>query len=942
MKITTIVSLLLVLSGPIPAFAQPAQDGARWSQTLDRVKTSVVSIRVDATRAYDGDWNTTTEATGFVVDAERGLILTNRHVVSPGPVVAEAVFINGEEAELTAVYRDPVHDFGFFRYDPEALQFIVPTALPLVPTGATVGTEIRVIGNDAGEKLSILSGTLAKLDRRAPTYSTRGYNDFNTFYIQSASGTSGGSSGSPVIDIDGRVVALNAGAANQAASSFFLPLNRVARALDKLTTNTAISRGSLQTTLVHQPFDELRRLGLSLDQERMVRSRGESGGMLVVERTIAESPVAAELRPGDILLSVDQQLVTAFPDLAESLDEAVGQMLTVTVQRGEEQLELDVPVTDLHAITPSSYLEYSGGVLHNLSYQQARNLNLPIRGVYVASPGYALAGAGINRGAIITEINNTPVNDIDQLAPLLAAIPDHETFALRHILAGDSRRTSVASVRADRRWFPANRCRNENGGDWRCTELPAPQRDARPDTVATIEFPPQRDPRLKALAPTLVGVRFNMPHRIAGASEVAYRGNGIVIDAEQGLVAVDRNTVPASLGDALLTFGGQVELAATVVGVHPTRNLTLLQYDPAALGDTPIRAIRLARKPAKAGDTVWLVSRNSDQQLTAHSTEISALRGLNPPLSQSFSFRETNLDAYTLINDAGVRSGVMVNARGQLLGLWTAYPRRRQDGSLRWIRYGMPTATFDTAVNWLRSGEPLRSLEVEFDQVPLFAARKQGLPERWLRQFVGSGDNPSTLLGVERILADAPAASFLRGGDLLLAINGQTVSSYDKLEQAVADEQLTMTVFRDGEERTITVPTVTLDRNEIDRVVVWAGAVFHEPHRAAREAGIESDGAYISYYSFGSPASRYGLFALQNVVGINDRPVTELNTLLEQISGLDDRQATRLRIRIWNGREFVKTLKTDHRYWPAYEFVRNDGQWQRRDIGDAAPLAELN
>jgi S1-C subfamily serine protease len=54
-------------------------------------------------------------ATGFIVDAARGIILTNRHVVSPAPIVAQAVLTNYEEVDLKPVYRDPVHDFGFMQ-----------------------------------------------------------------------------------------------------------------------------------------------------------------------------------------------------------------------------------------------------------------------------------------------------------------------------------------------------------------------------------------------------------------------------------------------------------------------------------------------------------------------------------------------------------------------------------------------------------------------------------------------------------------------------------------------------------------------------------------------------------------------------------------------------------------------------------------------------------
>ncbi len=273
---------------------------------MERIASGVVSIQIDQVRAFDTEWNSSAQATGFVIDAARGLILTNRHVVTPGPVTAQAVFQNREEVALHPVYRDPVHDFGVYRYDPAALRFIKPAELPLYPAGAQIGTEIRVVGNDAGEQLSILAGTLARLDREAPEYGSGRYNDFNTFYYQAASSTSGGSSGSPVLDIHGP----RRGAERrrlQRCRVQLLPAARPRRACARLHPRG--QAGAARHAADRVPLHALRRTAPARPRRptpRRPRARGhpKSTGMLVVTEVQPGSRADGVLSVGDILVSL--------------------------------------------------------------------------------------------------------------------------------------------------------------------------------------------------------------------------------------------------------------------------------------------------------------------------------------------------------------------------------------------------------------------------------------------------------------------------------------------------------------------------------------------------------------------------------------------------------------------------------------------------------------
>jgi len=317
----------------------------RWLQSLQQAIPAIVIIRLMSVRAFDGNGASFSVATGFVVDKEMGLILTNRHVVTPGAVVADAIFVNKEEVDLIPIYRDPVHDFGFYKFDPKQVKFLTLHEIPLNPSGAKVGVEIRVVGNDAGEKLSILPGILAKLDREAPNYGSQGYNDFNTFYYAAASSTSGGSSGSPVLSIDGAAIALNAGGAKKAASSFYLPLDRAVRALKLIQNKKQVPRGTLQTIFRHSAYDEVRKLGLTAEVEARFRKElPEETGMLVVDQVVPGGPGYGSLEPGDVLIRAGGKLETTFLAIEELLDSNVGEKILVEVERGGKTILADLKV----------------------------------------------------------------------------------------------------------------------------------------------------------------------------------------------------------------------------------------------------------------------------------------------------------------------------------------------------------------------------------------------------------------------------------------------------------------------------------------------------------------------------------------------------------------------------------------------------------------------
>lgn len=176
---------------------------------------------------------------GVVIDAKRGLVITNFHVIENAKQV-EVALAGGQSRVAKLVGVDPDSDLAVLRLvDP-------PNDLVALPFGDSsaleIGQRVLAIGNPFGLDRTLSSGIVSSLNRSIK----RPDGSLMRGLIQIDAAINVGNSGGPLIDTAGRLVGINTAILSRSGDSagigFCVPINQIKRVLPELIATGKVLR----------------------------------------------------------------------------------------------------------------------------------------------------------------------------------------------------------------------------------------------------------------------------------------------------------------------------------------------------------------------------------------------------------------------------------------------------------------------------------------------------------------------------------------------------------------------------------------------------------------------------------------------------------------------------------------------------------------------------
>jgi Do/DeqQ family serine protease len=285
---------------------------------------------------------------GVIVDARRGYILTNAHVVDHATSIT-VTLQDGRKLKASIIGADPPSDIAVVKVDAHRLtQIRFGDSARLA-----VGDFVVAIGNPFGLPHSVTSGIVSGLKRSG--FSPDDYEN----YIQTDASINPGNSGGALVDLEGDLVGINtailSGSGDNIGIGFAIPVNTARHVMRQLIEYGAVERGQLGFSVYAVTPEVARSLGL----------RKAAGGL--VAQVIPGSPAEkAGVRTGDVVTAIAGHRIESNTDLRDAIGLLrVGDGVTIDLLRdGRRELRHAVLANTLPNAPASGLGASSGGLRH--------------------------------------------------------------------------------------------------------------------------------------------------------------------------------------------------------------------------------------------------------------------------------------------------------------------------------------------------------------------------------------------------------------------------------------------------------------------------------------------------------------------------------------------------------------------------------------------------
>lgn len=274
-----------------------------------------------------------TIGTGFVV-SEKGIIVTNKHVISDTDARYSVLTKDGKKFEIKKIYRDPILDLAVVQIEGDQMQ-----ALELGDSSKLkVGQTVIAIGNALGQFTNtVTTGVVSGLGRRVVAGDPfSGGEESLDDLIQTDAAINPGNSGGPLLNSAGQVIAVNVVTTEGAQNiGFAIPINSVKKIVDEF----------IQKGRVSYPF-----LGISyrfISRDVAILNEVPQGAYIqdVVENSSADK---AGIQIGDIITKIDGQNINSELIIPQTIEaKKVGDQMNLIIWNDGKERTIDATLQEL-------------------------------------------------------------------------------------------------------------------------------------------------------------------------------------------------------------------------------------------------------------------------------------------------------------------------------------------------------------------------------------------------------------------------------------------------------------------------------------------------------------------------------------------------------------------------------------------------------------------